>query len=377
MRTAEYLERTTFFLACNNIDKCSVIDFSNSSTPEREILVGNGYSKISVVKRAKFFLATYPSSNSVALYHLPETACMKLLTKDCDSIDIEIPLECYLNSHIHPTKAECVCNKQHYFDEAQLICLPCHSSCSFICKGPLAEDCIKHWYYDKIEVGKENEKIMRYDFKCYDDPVEWYDRRTGECKCFEGYLDENGHCTKCPTSMFGCLSCDGIDFNTCLNCQSGFVLVDGKCFDCGDPDPSKKNDDCPLSFSFYSLVPIFNIDVRFVMLRIKQDFLNYPNLAKYQIQNLEFPEEQNVVYTYDYMMADMDWPYSQLIDPGKFLQERRIDDNKGFPSSQSPVWDIANSLEFLATTELGEDIPLKWKKMESYSTLRAMNNPES
>jgi hypothetical protein len=77
IRTAEYLERTTYFLACNNVDSCAVIDFYDETRADRLILVGSGYSQISVVKTAKFFIATYPKSNSLGLFFLEEVACAR------------------------------------------------------------------------------------------------------------------------------------------------------------------------------------------------------------------------------------------------------------------------------------------------------------
>ena len=94
--------------------------------------------------------------------------------------------------------------------------------------------------------------MMSYNFKCYDDPNEWFNPETGECEGFEGYLGDLDHCEKCPASLVSCLKCSVGATEDCLECQSGFVLVEGKCVDCSDPLFSHPN--CPLSFTLFNLV---------------------------------------------------------------------------------------------------------------------------
>lgn len=233
-------------------------------------MVGQGYSKISLVKRSKFFIATYPESNSLSFYFLEETACARRSDKGCDNLDIERATECYPNASVHPNKPECICKIRHYFDSERLICLPCHESCPFSCTGPGDGDCTKLWYYDK-------NKITRYNYQCYDHPLEWYDVDAQVCECFEGYKklesedDESDFCSKCPS--LDCLSCDPANPDVCLNCQSGHILLDGKCFDC--TKTTFDHDDCPLSVSFLKwhdgkgdnpTIPedVFNLDERFI-----------------------------------------------------------------------------------------------------------------
>ena len=110
---------------------------------------------------------------------------------------------------------------------------------------------------------------MAYNFKCYDDPNEWYNPETEKCECFEGYLGDNDHCERCPSEMVGCLKCRPLDTQTCLECSSGYLLIDGKCLDCSAPEV--KNDNCPLHFKF-NLENSFNefdLDFPHLMLRYR------------------------------------------------------------------------------------------------------------
>lgn len=259
-------------MACNNISTCAVVDFYDETRAERVINIGQGYSKISLVKTSKFFIATYPGSNSLALYFLEEMACARRTDKECDNADIQKATACYPNASIHPYRPECICSIRHYFDTEKLICLPCHDSCPFTCTGPGEDNCKKIWYYDK-------NKKTRYNYKCYDYPSEWYDVEAGVCKCFSGYkkpdsdMDHTDFCSKCPSP--DCLSCDPTNPQICLNCQSGYALLDGKCFDC--IKTSFDHDECPLSVSLSKWhdgkgdVPedVFNIDERFIGLSWK------------------------------------------------------------------------------------------------------------
>jgi hypothetical protein len=94
---------------------------------------------------------------------------------------------------------------------------------------------------------------MRYNFKCYDHPAEWFDVESGTCECFEGYKSkeaESDHCLKCPTA--NCLKCDPSYTSNCLICQSGFLLIGSTCLDC--TSSTEQNEDCPLSLSFSQIV---------------------------------------------------------------------------------------------------------------------------
>lgn len=98
-------------MACNNIDKCAAINFISADAIERVVTVGTGYSKISLAKRERMFLVSYPHSRSVSFFELPEARCLRIMDKDCDNLEMEIATECYPNSHVHPFLRKCVCNK--------------------------------------------------------------------------------------------------------------------------------------------------------------------------------------------------------------------------------------------------------------------------
>jgi hypothetical protein len=87
IKLAEYLERTTYFIACNNVETCAVINFLDKSADDRQIIVGKGYSRISLLSRARLFTASYPDTNSIAFYHLKEAACVRVIDKDCEPFD--------------------------------------------------------------------------------------------------------------------------------------------------------------------------------------------------------------------------------------------------------------------------------------------------
>jgi hypothetical protein len=94
---------------------------------------------------------------------------------------------------------------------------------------------------------------MTYNYQCYDYPAQWYNASDtiNPCQCYEGYIAKIGSedseiCVKCPNK--NCLSCDPTNPEICLNCASGHMLKDGKCFDCTKADFDDVG--CPLAYKF-------------------------------------------------------------------------------------------------------------------------------
>lgn len=245
IREAEHIDQTTYFLGCSQLGLCAIIDFENPQKNVTLINVGSGYSQIHVLKTSKLFAVTYPDTNSVSFYNLTQAGCTKAINKECDGLDTEKAFSCYPHSHIHPVRGECVCDKGYYFDERKVGCFACHANCTHTCNGPASTDCAMQWYYD-------SRRRVRFNFTCYDDPAEWFnpDVLVNDCVCFEGYKAENGHCMRCPVELEGCITCSQ-DLTTCLNCDAGYVLENGRCKDCGDPNYTWKN--CTESISFLQM----------------------------------------------------------------------------------------------------------------------------
>lgn len=92
------------------------------------------------------------------------------------------------------------------------------------------------WFYDR-------EKKMQYNFVCYDDPIQQFDPYIGDCECLEGFLGADDHCHKCSEKN-SCLKCSGEKGQTCVDCISGFTLIDGECSDCDCDCTGKPPADC-------------------------------------------------------------------------------------------------------------------------------------